>query len=160
MQPAALTSFPLPRQLVSRDRVEEEMAKDIWDVRFIPGARYPAHRSEYRLNFSALPEPFRAIIKRYLRFLVTQRSHNKCAAAIRHLRLFVDFFRVKYPHACDFQHLSRQDIETYLAYLHQFRGTPYRQGMRMSDEVYWRTVTTLRKFLEYLEQTSSPEAPL
>src|SRR6266567_7934241 len=101
-QPFGFASHLRVDPLVSRDRVEEEMAKDIWDVRFIPGARYPAHRSEYRLNFTALPEPFRAIIKRYLRFLIMQRSHNKCAAAIRHLRLFVDFFRAKYPHVCDF----------------------------------------------------------
>jgi integrase len=160
MQAAPLTAFPLPQQEVRRDRVEEELAKDIWDVRFIPGSRYPAHRSEYRLNFSALPEPFRAIVKRYLRFIVTQRSHNKCAAAIRHLRLFVGFFTARYPDVGDFQHLSRQDIEAYLAYLQQFKGVPYRQGMRMSDEAFWRHVTTLRKFLEYLEQTESPEAPL
>jgi hypothetical protein len=127
MQPATLTSFPLPWHPVSRDRVEEEMAKDIWDVRFIHGAGYPAHRSEYRLNFGALPEPFCAIIKRYLRFLMTQRSHNKCAEAIRHLRLFVDFFKARYPRACDFQQLSRQDIEAYLAYLHHPAGKAMRE---------------------------------
>lgn len=159
MLPTALTAFPLPGQEVHRDRVEEELAKDIWDVRFIPGARYMAHRSEYRLNFSGIPEPFRAIVKRYLRFLVIQRSHNKCAAAIRHLRLFVDFFRQRYPDVGDFQQVSRQDIEAYLAYLQQFKG-PYRYGVRMSDEAFWRHVTSLRKFLEYLEQTQSPEAPL
>jgi site-specific recombinase XerD len=159
MQPA-LTPFPLPRQPVNQDRVEEEFAKDIWDVRFIPGARYPAHRSEYRLNFTGIPDPFRALIKRYLRFLITQRSQQWCARTIRWLELFVHFFLTTYPDACDFQPLSRADVEAYLVYLHRFKGVPYRQGMRMSDEAFWRTVTGLRKFLEYLEQTSSAEAPL
>src|SRR5690242_6808941 len=130
MQAVPLTSFPLPGQAVSRDRVEEELAKDIWDVRFIPGARYPAHRSEYHLNFTGIPEPFRAMVKRYLRFLITQRCQQQCARTIRWLQLFVHFFLMTYPDTHDFQHLNRTDVEAYLVYLNQFKGVPYRQGMR------------------------------
>jgi hypothetical protein len=50
------------------DPVEEEFAKDIWDVRCIPGARYPAHMSQHLLNFTHIPAAFRPPTKRFIKF--------------------------------------------------------------------------------------------
>src|SRR5215469_669327 len=81
------------------DTVEAELAKDIWDVRHIPGVRYTANQSNHLLNFTVVPSPFRAVTKRYIRFMLTQRSQHDCARRIRYLQLFFDFFIGRYPYA-------------------------------------------------------------
>ena len=45
------------------DPVEEELAKDIWDVRRIPGACYSAHMSHHLLNFTHISAAFRPTTK-------------------------------------------------------------------------------------------------
>lgn len=139
------------------DPVEDELSKDIWDVRNIPGARYAAHRSDHLLNFTTIHLPFRGPIKRYVRLLITRRSHQNCCNSIRFLRLFLDFYVSQYPSAYNFQHLKRSDIEAYLLRLKT--GTDsYRKPN--SKRQIWNAVNYLRYLLEYLERTSSPEAPL
>jgi hypothetical protein len=39
------------------DHVETELAKDIWDVRNLPGVHYASHRSDHLINFT-LVTPF------------------------------------------------------------------------------------------------------
>ena len=138
------------------DPVEHELNKDIWDVRLIPGARYAAHRSDHLLNFATIPLAFRALVKRYLRLLMTRYSYQECRNRLRYIRLFLDFYVTRYPSSCDFQQLSRQDMEAYL--LHLKTGTDS-YGKPNSKIQIWRAVNQFRYFLEYLERTSSPEAP-
>ncbi len=54
------------------ERAEVELAKDIWDFRCIPGARYSDHYSNYLLNFTPVPDLFRSIVKHYFRFRLTK----------------------------------------------------------------------------------------
>ena len=41
----------------------DEFEKDIWDVRNIPGAKFPDHDSRHILNFEDVPIPFRPLQK-------------------------------------------------------------------------------------------------
>ncbi len=52
-----------------------------------------------------------------------------------------------------FQQLSRADVEAYLLYLKTTRGKSWSVG------VMGYAISTLKQFLEYLEQTSAAEAP-
>ena len=139
------------------DPAEIEFTKDVWDVRNIPGAHYAAHRSDHLLNFTSIPLPFLQVTKRYIRLMITRRSGSDCAFRVRYVRLFLDFYLAQYPFACDFQQLNRTDIENYLVWL-QTRGNSH--GKPNSKLQIWRAVNFLRYFLEYLERTSSPEAPV
>lgn len=140
------------------DAVEAELAKDIWDIHHLPGARYAAHRSDYLLNFTSVPAPFRQTVKQYLRFLLTQKSLSHCTTQLRHIRLFLEFFVKLRPGARDFHRLNRNDIERYLFSLKGMIGKPNRLGTLLSQRHMWTAVFTLRHFLEYLECTSHPDA--
>jgi len=146
-------ALPSPSQ---SDPVETELAKDIWDVRNLPGVRYSAHSCDHLINFTQVPLPFRPVLKRYMRLMITRCSLQNCALRVRHVRLFLDFYLSRYPSAHDFQKFCRADMEDYLVYLKTGTNS---YGKPNSDYHIWRAVHTLRYFLEYLERTSSPEAP-
>ncbi len=135
------------------DPVEAEFAKDIWDVRRIPGARYAACRSEFYLNFTRLSPAFRPLVKRYMRLMIIKYTRDHCENKVRYLQIFFDFFSQRYPDTVHFQQLSRTDVEDYLIYLKTQRGKSWTPG------VMGYAISTLKQFLEYLEQTSSVEAP-
>ncbi len=152
-----ISSLHMQATEVRSDPVEAEFAKDIWDVRKIPGVRYSAHRSDHLLNFTKVPEPFRALTKRYIQLLLIRRSHAFCDTVLRWLRFFLDFYVQRYPTVGDFQQLSRSDIEAYLMYVHLKEG---RYGKPLGAKYIWEGVHAVRHFLEYLERVSSPDAPL
>lgn len=140
------------------DAVEEELAKDIWDARHLPGVRYPAHKSEHLINFTKIPLPFRPALKRYVRFMIAQRyALCMCTRRVRYARLFLEFYLTQHPSRCSFQDLNRSDMETYLLYLKTGSDS---YGKPNSQRQIWEAVHHLRAILEYLERTSSPEAPL
>jgi integrase len=139
------------------DPVETEFAKDVWDVRNLPGVRYAAHKSNHLLNFTNVPLSFRHLIKQYIKLLLAQQSHSHCTSILRYLRLFLDFYAQRQPTACGFQQLSRIDIEAYMMHI---RTTPGAHGKLLSAKYIWLAVHAVRHFLEYLERTSSPNAPL
>ena len=138
------------------DPVEIEFTKDVWDARNIPGARYAAHRSDHLLNFTPVPPAFRPAAKRYLKLMITRHSVSDCARRIRYTRLFLDFFVSYYPSASNLQRLQRADIEEYLLFLKTGRDG---YNKPTSNYRIWMAITHLKYFLEYLERTSSPEAP-
>ncbi len=45
----------------------EEFEKDIWNFRKIPGARYNKSSSNFLLDFTEVPLPFRKLLKKYLK---------------------------------------------------------------------------------------------
>jgi len=139
------------------DAMEAELAQDIWDVRHLPGVRYAAHKSDHLLNFTQIPTPFRLVLKCYFRLLITRYSLSECRTRLRHLRLFLDFYVPRYPCASDFQPVSRSDIEAYLLYLKTGADS---HGKPNSTLQIWNALSRLRYFFEYLERTSSPQAPL
>jgi hypothetical protein len=142
------------------DPVEEEFAKDVWNVRRIPGARYAAHKSDHMLNFTHIPSAFRPVVKRFLRFRLVQHSHSNCQTTLRYLQIFLEFYVAFHATANDFRLLDRRDIEAYLLYLRGTIGTKNRYGKEITRSHMWEAVTQLWHFLDYLERTSSTEAPL
>ena len=74
----------------------EETAKDIWDVRKIPGAKITENKSAYLLDFNKIPIPFRSLAKRYLKFRVTIFSHGQGRTDLMSLRLFLRFLHERY----------------------------------------------------------------
>ena len=152
--PSALHAVHTPSQ---PDAVEEELAKDIWDVYRLPGVRYSRHRSEHLLNFTLAPSIFRPLLKRHMRLMITRYSLSNCTLRLGYLRLFLDFYLARYPNASNFRQLSRADIEAYLVSL---KAGVNQRGKPNSAQHIWRAIHHLKLFLEYLERTSSPEAPL
>ncbi len=138
---------------VSPDPVEAEFAKDIWDVRCIPGTRYSACRSTFYLKFTQVSPAFLPLVKRYMRLMVTQYTVDHCINKIRFLQLFFDFFSARHPNTAHFRHLSREDVEAYLLSLRTKPGRQWSAGMM------GYAISTLKQFLEYLERTSAAEAP-
>lgn len=152
-----MASVPAHATAFHSDPVEAEFAKDVWDVRKLPGVRYSAHRSDHLLNFTKVPEPFRQSTKRYVKLLLTRRSYSQCTNVLRYLRFFLDFYVQRQPTVGDFRHLSRSEIEAYLMHLRTKEG---QHGKPLGAKYIWEAVHTLRHFLEYLERVSSPNAPL
>jgi hypothetical protein len=154
----------VPFQMISAsvpfDGVEAEFAKDIWDARVIPGVRYDVRQSSYFLNFTVIPSSFRAVTKRYIRFMLTRYSQHDCYRRLRYLQLFFAFFTVQHPEATTLQDLRREDIEAYLNHLSSAKGSLNRTGKKIGKEHVWRGVNLLKQFMEYLERISSPQAPL
>src|SRR5258708_12637784 len=142
-----ISSLHMQATEVRSDPVEAEFAKDIWDVRKIPGVRYSAHRSDHLLNFTKVPEPFRALTKRYIQLLLISRSHAFCDTVLRWLRFFLDFYVQRYPTVGDFQQLSRSYIEAYLMYVPLKEGR-YRKPSAATYFSYRATAPTT--FLDYL----------
>jgi integrase len=136
---------------------EAEFAKDAWDLRCIPGARYDAHRSCFFVNFTPLPEGFRPLCKRYMRLLVAQHAQSYCRQKVQNFRRFFEFFLKRSPNTFHFQHLSRTDMEAYLIYL---KTEPNDHGKLRHAATIGYAMVAIKQLLEYLEQTSAPEAPL
>lgn len=55
----------------------DELQKDVWDFRKIPGTRFPEHESHYILDFRDIPFPFRELVKRYMRIRAITCSHGQ-----------------------------------------------------------------------------------
>lgn len=103
-----------------------------------------------------VPLPFRSVLKRYMRLLITRYSLSECCSRHCHLRLFFDFYITRYPLAANLQHLSRSDLEAYLMYL---KTRTNHSGKPTSEAQIWRAMNMLRYFLEYLERIASAEVP-
>ncbi len=144
---AHMSPLPFP------DPVEAEFAKAIWDVRCIPGTRYSPCRSVFFLNFTAIASAFLPVVKRHIQLMLMKYSVDHCKNKIRHLEIFLDFFVSRHPDAAHFQQLDRADIETYLVYLRTDRGKDW------SEQEMIYALSTLKQFLEYLQQRSAFEAP-
>ena len=129
----------------------EEIEKDIWDVRKIPGAKITENRSEYLLNFTKIPLPFRNLAKRYLKFRITIVSHSQGKKDLLSLRLFLGFLHERYVTWKDLNNLTRKDMEAYLSW---FRA--YTEGWKDQHYNYFNGLGT---FLEYIQRAQYPEAP-
>jgi len=138
------------------ERAEAELAKDIWDFRCIPGARYSDHYSNYLLNFTPVPALFRSIVKHYFRFRLTKWGLMYCSSHLISLKRFLTFFHEYFPQTEHFQQLSVSDIDAYLVYL---KATPMYGGKTRNENAIWRDMNALDMFLRYLQRIESPLAP-
>lgn len=128
-----------------------EFEKDIWDVRNIPGVRYTPHRSEYLLDFREIPENFRPLLKRYIKFRLTIVSRSKAYYDLLSLRWFIGFIHNRYPHWIDLRLLTRNDIEDYWVW---FRG---HTKNHKNAHPY---AASLYRFLHYIQKAQYSEAPI
>lgn len=129
----------------------EEIEKDIWDVRKIPGARITENKSDYLLNFTKIPMPFRSLTKRYLKFRITVVSQGHGSHDLVSLRLFFGFLHERYSMWQDLINLDRKDMEAYLSW-----SRAYSEGWK---EQNYRCLISLKTFLEYIQRAQYPEAP-
>ncbi len=136
---------------------ETEFAKDVWDVRRLPGVRHNAHTADYLVNFTDVPLPFRPEVKRYCQVkLATRWSHSACRQNLRQLRTFFHFLLTRSPAIRTLHTLSADDITAYLQSL-AARTTP--QGRPLSAQQRNNAIRALDHFLRYLQRTDNPLAP-
>ena len=136
---------------------EREFAKDIWDVRAIPGAQYMEYSSNHLLNFTSIPLPFRPVVKHYLRYLISSDlGQSACKATLRGIRTFLHFMEERPFSPKDLVVLTAQDVDAYLQYL---KGTPDGRGKERSQVQRSRHLSILDRFLRYLQRIESPLAP-
>ena len=129
----------------------EEFEKDTWDVRRIPGTRYPQAGSSYQLSFEGIPLSFRLMVKKYMKVRVGIRSYHTCFDDLMALRLFLGFIHKQHPHWNDLRELSRKDMENYLTW---YRS--YAEGFKNKHYVY---LFSLKNFFDYIQKAEYPEAP-
>lgn len=129
----------------------DESEKDIWDIRKIPGAKVVEHEAHYLLNFKGIPEQFLEMVKRYIKFRITIRSHGQCRLDIRAIAIFLTFINEKYPLWNDLSLLCRKDIEEYLIWYRKITGN------HKKAQIHY--LITLRIFLETIELHQYEEAP-
>lgn len=129
----------------------DEVEKDIWDVRKIPGARFTPNKSDYLLSFNDIPTSFRPLAKRYLKVQIGIRSYSRCYTDLMALRLFLCFIQKQYPHWKDLKGFSRKDMENYLIW--------YRSYTKGLQEQHYEYLASLRSFLDYIQRAGYPEAP-
>ncbi|HDR5276896.1 transposase [Bacillus cereus] len=129
----------------------DEFEKDIWDIRKIAKSKVVEHEAHYLLNFTAIPSPFRNMIKRYIKFRIQYVSHGQSCLDIRSISLFLNFIYEKYPNWNDLSLLSRKDMEN------------YRDWQRIEQELHQKAqrnyLITLRVFLETIEKLQYIESP-
>ena len=74
----------------------QELAKDCWDARNIPGLRYTPHTSNYYVHFTGVPERFRPLVKEYAAVKV---AGGRTTATLRLCtRCLADFFPTRRGH--------------------------------------------------------------
>ena len=125
----------------------EEIEKDIWNFRKIPGARYNKSSSNFLLDFTEVPLPFRKLVKKYLKLQLSMYSHAQLYCVLRGLRLFFIFLQ---DQKCkELKRLTRNDIEKYISW----------QKNRTNDAAHYRYILQIRAFMEHIQRAEYPEAP-
>lgn len=128
-----------------------EYEKDIWDCRKIQGAKITQDGSDYSLSFTDIPDCFRELAKRYIKFRTTTNSQGQCKTDIMALRLFLNFFHQKHPEWNDLKLLSREDMEDYLSWYQK-----YTEGLKRRHVFY---ICSLHNFLKHIQRAQYPESP-
>jgi hypothetical protein len=142
--------------LTPSDQVDSELAKDVWDVRRLPGVPFAEHTSDYLVNFTRMPEPFRLALKRYLAFRLTKLSWAQVQRLAGFLREFLLFVVAREATAGDYRTLTVSDMDAYRQHL---KTTPNFYGRPRSDRHIWLCINALLHFLKYLKRIASPLAP-
>jgi integrase len=136
---------------------EAEFAKDRWDARNIPGVRYAPHGENYHINFTGVPEPFRQLVKDYVKFLLASGLAAKTLGeSALYLGRFFTFFTQRYPEARGLHDLTVQDIDAFIIAL---KGTAAIRGWQKVDKQIWYHVHYVEGLLSYLERLQSPVRP-
>lgn len=146
----------LVQEDICPETMEAELEKDIWDVRKL-GGRYLRHRSLYYLKFTEVPLVFRPLLKQFIRLQVASQSHADCNLKLQQSRSFLQYYAAHQPEARDLKDLTRSDIEGYMLHLW---NTPMRDQKPPTHNHISRAMNVLKAFLEYLQRTACPQAPI
>ncbi|GAC1430103.1 MAG: hypothetical protein NVSMB65_03580 [Chloroflexota bacterium] len=125
--------------------IEEELAKDIWDLRRLK-PDYPQHKgpAAFRLDFMTLPAPLRPAVKQYFRLHLTRWRALTFRAELLWLRAALGAL----PAEADIATLQRHDIEDLLPRLAQL-------GPQRARCV----LVSLRKMLDYMATSPAWSGP-
>lgn len=134
---------------------KEEIQKDVWYARKIPGIKQSAtaKRHKTRLSFEEIPECYRESVKRYFKRLIYKRSWSFCHEMLIYIRTY---YRLFYEHGYTdgFQeNLTRKDVEEYISWIaeeHADDNATYRS----------KAVSFIRNWLEFIQLAEYSQAPV
>ncbi len=137
--------------------LEAEFAKDRWDIRTIPGLRYPPHSGPSYIHFHEIPERFRSIAKDHAKFLIAaDRAAQTVVCYTRYLEHFFLFFSQRYPDAWTLRDLTEQDIDAFVV---QLKAEAHQRELKGCNTYVSYHIQKLEGFLYYLERIQSPLRP-
>ncbi|MDO0825381.1 tyrosine-type recombinase/integrase [Desulfosporosinus nitroreducens] len=150
--PSALRSFHA--FFMNYYDMREEMEKDIWDCRKIPGAKITQTQTNYLLNFKEIPLAYRDFVKKYIkvRLYVVSQSHTD--RDVEAIGSFLNFINEKYPAWNNLKELTRMDMEDFLSWYKQFTTS---KGYKTRP---YQLLYQIKTFLEYIQIAEYPEAPI
>lgn len=133
----------------------EEIEKDVWYARNIPGIKQSAtaKRNKTRLSYEEIPEYYREGVKRYFKRLIYKRSWSFCHEMLIYIRAY---YRAFYDHGYTdgFQeNMTRKDVEEYISWIadeHADDNATYRS----------KAVSFIRNWLEFIQLAEYPQAPV
>ena len=131
----------------------EEIEKDIWDCKKVPGVRIPATSAKgYSINFNLYPESYRQCMKRYFRTIITKKSIAQCINIHVALTGFFEIF-IEMGYKDGFlKGLTREDVEKYIFHL--------KNKYKDKNVTYVNKFLAYpRTFLEYIQLANYDEAP-
>ncbi len=160
---AMLRAVPLPELAVVDPRppeeiVEAEYARDVWDLRRLPGVKVRPQQSIHTLGFSHMPEGLRRLAKLYLRHrLETEgRSPSICYQEVRRLGQFLSWYAVHKLDATDLATLDLHDVDAYRKYM---RATPNARGALRTDRDVLDALLSAQRLVRFLQRMELPGAP-
>ncbi len=160
---AVLRGVPQPELTVvdprSPDQIAEaEYAKEIWDLRMLPGVKVRPQQSIHTLNFNRVPGCLRVLAKLYLRHRVeTQgRSPSNCYQEVRRLGQFLSWYAVHRPDARDLSTLDLHDADAYRKYM---KATPNTRGSVRTDRDLLDALLVAQRLVRFLQRMELPGAP-
>jgi integrase len=138
----------------------EELDKDKWDVRKLK-VDYNNTSANYFIEFKNIQEPFKSLVKKYIKFTTVIQQVTKWSTAISQvnfLRLFFKYIQEHHPNYSDLKELTRTDIINYIDYVritYNLIGT----SNGNSNNYVLSSIGTVEKFIWYMQRYDWPEAP-
>lgn len=160
---AVLRAVPPPELKVVEPRspeeiIEAEYAKDVWDLRRLPGVKVRPQQSIHTLSFSQMPEGLRGLAKLYLRQRVEteSRSPSTCYQESRRLGQFLGWYAVHKPEASDLSTLDLHDVDAYRKFMKTTRNA---RGGPRSDRDVLDALLGAQRLVRFLQRMEVPGAP-
>lgn len=135
----------------------DEYEKDIWDIRKINPAKVSLSQTKYHLKFTDVPDIYKNLIKRYMRVRVQKDSFGYSEKRLYSVRLFLTFIFKQHSEWTDLKMLSRDDIEKFISWIHEWFEN---RGTQRIDMQVWNVLIDSRNFIEYIQLAEYDEAPL
>lgn len=141
-----------------------EYERDRWNIEKLNTPYNMSRRDKY-LNFGHIQQPFRELVKQYIKeaLLIQQNiTINTAFNIMKKLNYFFDYIKSNHPNWVDLRKLTRKDIESFLYYLREndMGGRSHIKNRVHSDRSIAECLSNLRKFIVHMQLYSWKEAPL